>query len=124
MEERVKSKNRSATQGGEDAKEWSKLYEDCVVPPPPSEMGNSPVRSPVGSLVASPMVSPMRSSEELGPRDVYARGEGGDGARESGRPKSESSELRASTLDFKKSLEVNEGLARERMLGVMERMSA
>ena len=125
MEERVKSKSKPATQGGEDAKEWSKLYEDCVVPPPPSEMGNSPVRSPIGSLVASPMGSPMRSSEEeIGPRDVYARGGEGDGRRDSGRPKSQSSELRASTLDFKKSLELNEGLAREKMLGFTERMSA
>ena len=126
MEERVKSKSKRETQGGEDAKEWSKLYEDCVVPPPPSEMGNSPVRSAVGSGVTSPMVSPMRSSEELvGPRDVYARGGEGDGngTVESRRPKSESSELRASTLDFKKSLEVSEGLAREKMLGFMERMS-
>ena len=123
MEERVKSKSKQATQGSEDAKEWSKLYEDCVVPPPPSEMGNSPVRSPIGSLVASPIGSPMRSSEELGPRGVYTRDGKSGGMRESGRPKSESSELRASTLDFKKSLEVNEGLAKERMLGFMERMS-
>ena len=124
MEERDQSESKQAIQGGEDAKEWSKLYEDCVVPPPPSEMGNSPVRSPVGSVVASPMVSPMRSSEEIGPRDVYARGGDGDGTRDSRRPGSRSSELRASTLDFKKSLELHEGLARERMLGVMERMSA
>ena len=124
MEERVQSEIRQAMQGGEDAKEWSKLYDDCVVPPPPSEMGNSPVRSPVGSSVASPMVSPMRSSEEIGPRDVYARGRDGDGTSDSRGPGSRSSELRASTLDFKKSLELHEGLARERMLGFMERMSA
>ena len=124
MEERVRSEIRQAIQGGEDAKAWSKLYDDCVVPPPPSEMGNSPVRSPVGSSVASPMVSPMRSSEEIGPRDVYARGGDGDGTSNSRRPGSQSSELRASTLDFKKSLELHEGLARERMLGFMERMSA
>ena len=125
MEERIKSKGKPATQGGEDAKEWSKLYDDCVVPPPPSEMGNSPVQSPVRSLVASPVGSPMRSSEEgIGPGDVYARDGEGGGIRDSGRPGSQSSELRASTLDFKKSLELNEGLARERMLGFMERMSA
>lgn len=124
MEERLQSKTKQAMQGDEDAKEWSKLYDDCVVPPPPSEMGNSPIRSPVDSLVASPMVSPMRSSEEIGPKDVYARGGDGDGTRDSRRPGSRSSELRASTLDFKKSLELNEGLARERMLGFMERMSA
>ncbi len=124
MEERVKSESKQAMQGEEDAKEWSKLYDDCVVPPAPSEMGNSPVHSPVGSLVASPMGSPMRSSEEIGPRDVYARGGDDDGTRDSRRPGSQSSELRASTLDFKKSLELHEGLARERMLGFIERMSA
>ena len=124
MEERIQSESKQAMQGGDDAKAWSKLYDDCVVPPPPSETGNSPGRSPVGSLVASPMVSPMRSSEEIGPRDVYARGGDGDGTRESRKSGSRSNELRASTLDFKKSLELHEGLARERMLGFMERMSA
>ena len=124
MEERVKSQSKQAMQGDEDAKEWSKVYDDCVVPPPASEMGNSPVHSPVGSLVASPMGSPMRCSEEIGPNDFYARGGNGDGTGDSRRPGSRSSELRASTLDFKKSLELHEGLARERMLGFMERMSA
>ena len=124
MEERIQSEIKQALQRGKDAKEWSKLYDDCVVPPPPSEMGNSPIRSPIDSLVTSPMVTPMRSSEEIGPGDVYARGGDGDGMRGSKRPESRSSELRASTLDFKKSLELHEGLARERMLGFMERLSA
>ena len=124
MEERIQSEIKQALQGGKDAKEWSKLYDDCVVPPPPSEMGNSSLRSPVDSLVTSPMVTPMRSSEEIGPRDFYARSGDGDGMTGSKRPESRSSELRASTLDFKKSLELHEGLARERMLGFMERMSA
>ena len=131
-EERLKriSEHEQVLQAGQDSKKWSNLYEECVVPPPPSEMSTSPVGSPVRSFVASAIGSPNRLSEDLGPKEVCGRDSGieGEGKKEGGsrdgRPGSLSSELRASTLDFKKSLELNEGLARERMLGVMERVSA
>ena len=99
------------SEADQDVKQWSKFYEDCVVPPLPSVFGTSPTstRSKRVSAEDGP-----KDSAATDPRDVEARQ-----AEESG-----SSELRASTLDFKKSLEEHEGLARERALGLMERISA
>ena len=99
------------SEADQDVKQWSKLYEDCVVPPPPSVFGTSPTST-----------RSKRVSAEDGPKDSAAAGPKDAKARQA--EESGSSELRASTLDFKKSLEEHEGLARERALGLMERISA
>ncbi|KAL2041215.1 hypothetical protein N7G274_006160 [Stereocaulon virgatum] len=96
------------SEADQDAKGWSSLYEDCVVPPSPSLLGNSAAASRV---------------ELGGSRDAEAvrLEDGGSRTRKGG--ESGSSELRASTLDFKRSLEVHEGAARERVLGLVKRLS-
>ena len=80
-------KNHSS---GDEAKTWSKLYEDCVTVPENSE----------ASKVS------RSSSMKAGSKELRKRS-GVD---------SYSSELRASTLDFKRSLELNEAKAREKAL--------
>ncbi|KAK3171162.1 hypothetical protein OEA41_003246 [Lepraria neglecta] len=99
------------SEADQDAKQWSKLYEDCVVPSPPGVFSTSPTST-----------RSKRVSAEDGPKDSVAAGPKDAKARQA--EESGSSELRASTLDFKKSLEEHEGLARERALGLMERISA
>ena len=99
------------SEADQDAKGWSRLYEDCVVPPSPSLFDTSAAASRV-ELVGSTDAMAVRS-EEGGSRESRTRK-----GEESG-----SSELRASTLDFKRSLEVHEGVARERVLGLVERLS-
>ncbi|KAL2049070.1 hypothetical protein ABVK25_010666 [Lepraria finkii] len=100
------------SEADQDAKQWSKLYEDCVVPPPsPSVFGTSPTST-----------RSKRVSAEDGPKDSAAADP--KDAKTGQAEESGSSELRASTLDFKKTLEEHEGLARERALGLTERISA
>lgn len=83
--------NQRSSEDG--AREWSKLYADCVVRP-----GNSGVAKPRRS-----------SSAGVGPKYRGLR---------KGMVGSGGSDLRGSTLDFKRSLEMDEGRARERVLGM------
>lgn len=100
------------SEADQDAKQWSKLYEDCVVSPPsPGVFGTSPTST-----------RSRRVSAEDGPKDSAAADP--KDAKTLQAEESGSSELRASTLDFKKTLEEHEGLARERALGLTERISA
>jgi len=80
---------------GGEARRWSRVYEECCV-----------VRSPQAGKVRGVSGG---SGEEGG-----RKGGGGDGSGSG----SGSSGLRGSTLDFKRSLEVDEGRERERVLGM------
>jgi len=116
MEEifRQASQGASATDQGPHAKQnssedgakgWSKLYADCVMQPGESEASSNNGRRD------------RSASDDIGPSDVRMRDVGS-------RSGSSSNELRASTLDFKKSLEFHEEKARERVLGPTRRWGA
>lgn len=91
----------------EGAKGWSELYADCVEHPAKSESSSG------GPGLERP------PSEEFGTRDTRRLDvESGSGSA------SGSSELRASTVDFTKSLELYEEKARERVLGPTRRYGA
>ena len=101
------------SEADDPAKKWSKLYEDCVVPPSPSMFATSPTST-----------STRSSSERVSGEKGVSRKDLNDGRGNGDGDGSGSSELRASTLDFKRTLEEHEGLARMRALGLVERMSA
>lgn len=113
------------------SQDWAREYQDCIptrwtwpnrvgavdprdydVKRPPRETSEGSLRvgsvplavGSVPSAVGS-IPSPRKASEMIGPRDV--RTEEGEG--------SGSAEMRASTLDFKRSLELDEWKARERI---------
>lgn len=90
----------------EGARGWLKLYADCVQDPGVCD-------APSSAVGLSRSVS-----EEIGPSDVRVREVGLGGGSGSG---SGSSELRASTLDFKRSLELNEEKARQRVMDLTPR---
>jgi len=91
----------------EAAKEWSELYADCVVHPGKSEESSSDV-----AVV-------RHASEVIRSSNVRTRNVGSGSGSDLG-----SSELRASTFDFKKSVEFHEEKARERVLGPTRRYGA
>lgn len=83
---------------GEGAKGWSKLYADCIEHPGASDTSCSAAK--LNRAV----------TEGVGPTETVGARKGNEG--------SGSSELRKSTLDFKRSLELDEERARQRVLGL------
>ncbi len=91
------------------SQDWAREYQACIHCPPPSKCSpRIPAVDPTKELSDAssdvPAVSLRRAGESVGLIDM--RGEGvGEG----------SPDMRASTLDFKRSLEMDEGKARERI---------
>ena len=102
---RIPSPTKTKQPSKEDkAKAWSKLYADCVI-------------LPGGDSEASAARLKRSMSEHIRPKDAARVRKGGVAGGLLG---SGSSSLRASTLDFKRSLELSEGRARERVLGMVK----
>ncbi|KAL6714950.1 hypothetical protein ACLMJK_007210 [Lecanora helva] len=95
-------KQKQHSSEDQPARRWSRMYEECVVDP-----AKNPSTSPEPTL--------RRSTSEIDPKVQRSR----KGSKARARSRMGSGDLRASTLDFKRSLELDEEGARERLRQMM-----